>query len=42
MMTAFDQALEDIYKPPYFLDKRAQYGSMEAWKDAVFADDNEA
>ena len=42
MMTAFDQALEDMYKPPYFLEKRAQYGSMAAWKDAVFADDNEA
>ena len=42
MMTAFDQALEDTYKPQYFLDKRAQYGSMEAWKDAVFASDEEA
>ena len=42
MMTAFDQALEDVYKPQYFLDKRAQYGSMEAWKDAVFASEDEA
>ena len=42
MMTAFDQALDDIYKPQYFLDKRSQYGSMEAWKDAVFASDDEA
>ena len=42
MMSAFDKSLDDVYKPPYFLEKRAQYGSMEAWKDAVFADDNEA
>ena len=42
MMTAFDQALDDIYKPRYFLDKRAQYGTMEAWKDAVFASGDEA
>ena len=42
MMTAFDQALDDIYKPQYFLDKRAQYGTMEAWKDAVFASGDEA
>ena len=42
MMSAFDQNLEDVYKPAYFLEKRAQYGSMEAWKDAVFADSTEA
>ena len=42
MMTAFDQNVEDAYKPPYFLEKRAQYGTMEAWRDAVFADENEA
>ena len=41
MMTAFDQNVEDAYKPPYFLEKRAQYGTMEAWRDAVFADENE-
>ncbi len=41
MMTAFDQNVEDVYKPPYFLEKRAQYGTMEAWRDAVFADENE-
>ena len=39
MMTAFDQALEDSYKPEYFLKKKAEYGSMEAWKDALFAND---
>ena len=42
MMAAFDQNVEDVYKPPYFLEKRAQYGTMEAWRDAVFADENEA
>ncbi len=42
MMTAFDQNVEDAYKPPYFLEKRAQYGTMEAWRDAVFANENEA
>ena len=39
MMTAFDKALDDSCKPAFFLEKRAQYGSMEALKDAVFADD---
>ena len=42
MMTAFDKNVEDAYKPPYFLEKRAQYGTIEAWRDAVFADENEA
>ena len=42
MMEAFDKALEDTYKPEFFLEKRAQYnGDMVAWKDAVFADENE-
>ena len=39
MMTAFDKALDDSYKPEYFLQKRAEFGSMEAWKDALFAND---
>jgi hypothetical protein len=39
MMTAFDKALDDSYKPEYFLQKRAEYGSMEAWKDALFANE---
>ena len=39
MMTAFDQALDDSYKPEYFLQKRAEFGSMEAWTDALFAND---
>ena len=42
LMQAFDKALEDSYKPAYFLEKRAQYGTIQAWKDAVFADENEA
>jgi hypothetical protein len=40
MMTAFDKALDDSFKPAYFLEKRAAYGSMEAWKDAVFQDES--
>ncbi len=39
MTEAFDKALDDSYKPALFLEKRAQYGSMKALKDAVFADD---
>ena len=39
MTEAFDKALDDSYKPAFFLEKRAQYGSMAALKDAVFADD---
>ncbi len=42
MMTAFDQSLDDVYKPQFFLDRRGQYSSMEAWKDAVFASEDEA
>ena len=42
MMKAFDGALDDSYKPAYFIEARSKYGSMEAWKDAVFADDAEA
>ncbi len=39
MMTAFDQALDDSYKPEYFLQKRAQFGTMEVWRDSLFAND---
>ncbi len=39
MMTAFDNALNDSFKPEYFRQKRDEFGSMEAWKDALFADD---
>ena len=41
MMSAFDKALDDSYKPQYFLQKRAQYQNMEAWRDAVFASEEE-
>ena len=43
MMEAFDKALDDQYKPAYFLQKRAEYnGDMVAWKDSVFSNDEEA
>ncbi len=42
MMSAFDKALDDSYKPELFLQKRAEYGSLEKWRDAVFADSLEA
>jgi len=42
MMEAFDKNLDDAYKPAYFLQKRTEYDSMEAWKDDVFASDEEA
>ena len=42
LMSAFDKALDDSYKPEFFLQKRAEYGSMEKWRDAVFADSLEA
>ena len=40
LMTAFDKALDDSYKPAYFIQKRGEYGSMEAWRDAVFANED--
>ncbi|MBO4340108.1 MAG: S46 family peptidase [Bacteroidales bacterium] len=39
MMTAFDKALDDSFKPAFFIEKCAELGSIEALKDAVFADD---
>ena len=39
MVSAFDKALDDSYKPESFLRQRAAFASVEAWKDAVFADD---
>ncbi|MBR1700081.1 MAG: S46 family peptidase [Bacteroidales bacterium] len=39
MVSAFDNALDDSYKPESFLRQRAAFASVEAWKDAVFADD---
>ena len=40
MLSAFDSCLDDAFKPAYFLRKRAEFSGMEAWKDAVFADDS--
>ena len=37
MMTAFDKQLPDEFKPQYFKDKLAQFGSIEAWKNSLFA-----
>ena len=37
MMTAFDMQLPDEFKPQYFKDKLAQFGSIEAWKNSLFA-----
>ncbi len=37
MMTAFDKQLLDEFKPQYFKDKLAQFGSIEAWKNSLFA-----
>ena len=42
MMTAFDKALDDAYKPAYFIEARERFGSIQAWKDAVFANEDEA
>ena len=39
MVSAFDQALDDSFKPASFLEQRARFASVEAWKDAVFADE---
>ncbi len=43
MMEAFDKALDDSYKPAYFLETRAEFGgNMEVWKDSVFANPERA
>ena len=36
MMTSFDKNVPDAYKPEYFTQKLAEYGSVEAWKDDLF------
>ena len=36
MMEAFDQKMEDRFKPEYFKEKLAAYGSVKAWKDDLF------
>ncbi|MBQ9659727.1 MAG: S46 family peptidase [Bacteroidales bacterium] len=37
MLSAFDKNLEPGYKPEYFLRKLAEYGSVEAWRDDLYA-----
>ena len=37
MMTAFDTELADDFKPAWFREQLAAYGSVEAWKDDLFA-----
>ena len=39
MISAFDKALDDSYKPAAFLEQRARFASVEEWRNAVFADD---
>ena len=36
MLEAFDAKMEDSFKPEYFKEKLAAYGSVEAWKDDLF------
>ena len=36
MLEAFDQRMEDRFKPAYFKEKLAEYGSVKAWKDDLF------
>ena len=36
MMEAFDSQMEDRFKPEYFKEKLAEYGSVKAWKDDLF------
>jgi len=36
MMTSFDKNVPESYKPDYFKEKLAEYGSVEAWKDDLF------
>ena len=36
MLEAFDQKMEDRFKPEYFKEKLAAYGSVKAWKDDLF------
>ncbi len=36
MMEAFDKKMEERFKPEYFKEKLAAYGSVKAWKDDLF------
>ena len=37
MLKAFDSEMEDEFKPEYFKEKMAQYGSAEAWQKDIYA-----
>ena len=37
MMEAFDRNLDDAFKPQWFKDKKAAYGSIAEWRDDLFA-----
>ena len=37
MLKAFDASMEDSFKPAYFKEKMAQYGSAEAWQKDLFS-----
>ena len=37
MLKAFDANMEDEFKPEYFKEKMAEYGSAEAWQKDIFA-----
>ena len=37
MMEAFDKQMEDRFKPAYFKERLSEYGSVKAWKDALFS-----
>jgi hypothetical protein len=36
MMTEFDKCVEAKFKPEYFMDGLAKYGSVEAWADYIY------
>ena len=36
MMTSFDKNVPDSFKPDFFKEMLAKYGSVEAWRDVVF------
>jgi len=37
MVTSFDQNVPEEFKPAFFKEKLAEYGSVEAWRDDLFA-----
>ena len=36
MLEAFDKQMDDSFKPEYFKERLASYGSVEAWRDDLF------